>query len=142
MRADLCIELDVGGAEADEASEEGLVQVAVLLEGHVLDHRGQLVVVPYQNHTLQPAVPILLPLHPHKYIGSVMTPPPDRNMCHGHFGELQAFYSGLNTVKNPLVIFSNYWSQRSFQRASPTVLTAQLLPSSASILMRQYMWRI
>lgn len=65
-QADLCIELDVGGAEADEASEEGLVQVAVLLEGHVLDHRGQLVVVPYQDHTLQPAVPILLPLNPYK----------------------------------------------------------------------------
>ena len=64
--ADLCIELDVGGAKADEASEEGLVQVAIFLEGHVLHNRGQLVVVSYQDHTLQPAVAILLPLQPYK----------------------------------------------------------------------------
>lgn len=65
--ADLCIELDVGGAEADEAGEEGLVQVAVLLEGHVLDHRRQLVVVPYEDDSLQPAVPVLLSLQPHNH---------------------------------------------------------------------------
>ena len=59
----LSIELDVGGAQADESGEEGLIQVAVLLESHVLDHGGQLVVVSNQDHTLQPAVPILLPLH-------------------------------------------------------------------------------
>ncbi len=59
----LSIELDVRGPQADESGEEGLIQVAVLLEGHVLDHRGQLVVVPNQDHTLQPTVPILLPLH-------------------------------------------------------------------------------
>ncbi len=59
----LSIELDVRGPQADESGEEGLIQVAVLLEGHVLDHRGQLVVVPNQDHTLQPAVAILLPLH-------------------------------------------------------------------------------
>lgn len=41
----LSVELDVGRAQADKAGEQGLVQVAVLLEGHVLDHRRQLVVV-------------------------------------------------------------------------------------------------
>ena len=63
----LCIELDVGGAEADEAGEEGLVQVAVLLEGHVFNHRRQLVVVPYEDDSLQPAVPILLSLQAGTY---------------------------------------------------------------------------
>ena len=58
----LGVELDVGCAKADEAGEEGLIQMAVLLEGHVLDHRRQLVVVPYQNHPLQPTVPVFLPL--------------------------------------------------------------------------------
>ena len=66
-KADLCIQLDVGGAQANEACEEGLVQVAVLLEGHVLDNRGQLVVVSYQDHTLQSTVIIFLPLQPYKY---------------------------------------------------------------------------
>lgn len=60
--AHLCIELDVGGAEADEAGEEGLVQMTVLLEGHVLNHRRQLVVVPNQDDSLQPAITILLSL--------------------------------------------------------------------------------
>lgn len=60
--AHLCIELDVGGAKADEAGEEGLVQMTILLKGHVLDHRRQLVVVPDQDDTLQPAIPILLSL--------------------------------------------------------------------------------
>lgn len=59
----LSIELDVRGPQADESGEKGLIQVAVLLEGHVLDHGGQLVVVTNQDHTLQPAVAILLPLH-------------------------------------------------------------------------------
>ena len=54
--------MDVGGAQADEAGEEGLVQVAVLLEGHVLDDRRQLMVVAYEDDTLQPAVAILLSL--------------------------------------------------------------------------------
>lgn len=51
--------------------------MAVLLEGHVLDDRGQLVVVSNQDHTLQPAVAILLPLQPYKYIDSVVTRCPD-----------------------------------------------------------------
>ena len=58
----LRIELDVGCAEADEAREQRLVQVAVLLDCHVLHHRRQLVVVPDQDHALEPVVPILLAL--------------------------------------------------------------------------------
>jgi hypothetical protein len=42
----LCVELHVGRAQSDEPREQRLVQVAVLLEGHVLHHRRQLVVVP------------------------------------------------------------------------------------------------
>ena len=61
----LCIELHVGGAQADKAGEEGLIQVAVLLEGHVLHHGRQLVVVSYKNHPLQPRHPIVLLLHCH-----------------------------------------------------------------------------
>ena len=55
----LSVELDVGGAQADEAGEQGLVQVAVLLEGHVLDYGRQLVVVAYQDHPLQPCHAII-----------------------------------------------------------------------------------
>jgi hypothetical protein len=58
----LGVELDEGRAEAHEAGEEGLVEVAVLLEGHVLDHGRQLVVVAYQDHPLQPRHAILLVL--------------------------------------------------------------------------------
>ena len=58
----LGVELDEGRAEAHEAGEEGLVEVAVLLEGHVLDHGRQLVVVPYQDHPLQPRHAVLLVL--------------------------------------------------------------------------------
>ena len=54
--------MNVGCAKADEAGEEGLIQMAVLLEGHVLHHRRQLMVVSYQDHTLQSTVPIFLPL--------------------------------------------------------------------------------
>lgn len=59
----LGIELDIGSAEAHKAREEGLVEVAVLLEGHVLDHGRQLVVVAYQNHPLEPRHTFLLVLH-------------------------------------------------------------------------------
>ena len=59
----LGIELDEGGAQAHEAREEGLVQVAVALEGHILHHGGQLVVVPDERHPLQPAAPVLGFLH-------------------------------------------------------------------------------
>ena len=57
--AHLGVELDEGGAQAHEAREQGLVQVAVALEGHVLHHRGQLVVVPDQRDPLEPAAPVL-----------------------------------------------------------------------------------
>ena len=49
----LSVELDIGRAQADKAGEQGLVQVAVLLEGHVLHHWGQLLVVPNQDDPLQ-----------------------------------------------------------------------------------------
>lgn len=58
----LRVELDVGRAEADEAREQRLVQVTVLLYRHVLDHGGQLVVVPDQDDALQPVVTVLLAL--------------------------------------------------------------------------------
>jgi hypothetical protein len=60
----LRVELDVGRAQAHKAREQGLVQVAVLLEGHVLDHGRQLVVVPDQGDPLQPRHAILLVLRP------------------------------------------------------------------------------
>ena len=52
----LRVELDVRRAEADEAREERLVQVRVLLEGHVLHHGRQLVVVANQDDALESAV--------------------------------------------------------------------------------------
>ena len=67
--AHLSIELHVGRAEPHEAGEERLVQVAVLLEGHVLDHGRQLVVVPNQDHPLQPAHAVLLPLQEFESLG-------------------------------------------------------------------------
>ena len=57
--------------------------MAVLLEGHVLHHRGQLVVVSYQDDALQPAVAILLPLQPYKFIGSAVTAHPESETCFG-----------------------------------------------------------
>jgi hypothetical protein len=61
-KPDLGIELDVGCSQAHEACEEGLVQVAVLLEGHVFDHGGQLMVITNQDDPFQPTHSILLPL--------------------------------------------------------------------------------
>ena len=58
----LSVELHIGHAQPHKSGKQALVQVAVLLEGHVLDNRGQLVVVADQTHTLQAAVPILLTL--------------------------------------------------------------------------------
>lgn len=49
------IYLHRGRPEAHEPREEALVELAVLLEGHGLDDRGQLVVVSDQDHALQPA---------------------------------------------------------------------------------------
>eukprot|EP00906_Rhabdomonas_costata_P018530 RCo027050 len=51
----LCVELDCGHPQPDQSGEEALVHVGILLEGHVLHHRGKLVVVPDQHHPLQPA---------------------------------------------------------------------------------------
>jgi len=39
--------------EANEPGEQGLVEVAVLLQGQVLHYRGELTVVPDQTHPLQ-----------------------------------------------------------------------------------------
>ena len=64
QRTHLRIELDVGCAEANEAREQGLVQVAVLLDRHVLHHRRELVVVANQDDALQPVMPVLLALQP------------------------------------------------------------------------------
>ena len=55
----LRIELDVGSSKANKAREERLVQVGELLECHVLHHRWQLIVVPNQGNTLQPASAVL-----------------------------------------------------------------------------------
>lgn len=59
---DLGVELDVRRSKANKSSEERLVQVAVLLEGHILHDRRQLVVIPNQDDSLQPTNTILLPL--------------------------------------------------------------------------------
>lgn len=50
--AEMIIYLDCRCAEAHEAREEALVQLAVLLERHGFHHRGKLVVVPDQDHAL------------------------------------------------------------------------------------------
>lgn len=47
--------LDGWRPEPNEACEEALVELAVLLEGHGLYDRGELVMVSDENHTLQPA---------------------------------------------------------------------------------------
>mmetsp|Transcript_21009 Transcript_21009/g.67708 ORF Transcript_21009/g.67708 Transcript_21009/m.67708 type:complete len:287 (+) Transcript_21009:640-1500(+) len=51
--AALRVQLHRGGSEAEEAREEGLVEAAVLLEGHAFHHGRQLVVVADQNHALE-----------------------------------------------------------------------------------------
>ena len=58
--ARLRIELGVWRAKAHEAREQRLVKVAVLLERHVLDHGRQLVVIPDQDHALEPRNAVLL----------------------------------------------------------------------------------
>ena len=50
---DLSIELDVGVPQAHEAREKRLVHARVLLEGHVLNHGRELVVVPNEHHALE-----------------------------------------------------------------------------------------
>lgn len=55
----LSVELNSRHAESHESGEEALLHVAVLLKGHVLDDRWQLVVVPNHDPPLQPVVPIL-----------------------------------------------------------------------------------
>lgn len=54
----LCIKVNSGHSQADKAGEERLLHVGVLLEGHVLDDGGELVVVPDHDPTLQPAVAV------------------------------------------------------------------------------------
>ena len=49
-----CLHLHSGSTEADEAREQALVKLAVLLESHGLHHGRKLVVVPDQNDALQP----------------------------------------------------------------------------------------
>mmetsp|Transcript_30411 Transcript_30411/g.51334 ORF Transcript_30411/g.51334 Transcript_30411/m.51334 type:complete len:474 (+) Transcript_30411:569-1990(+) len=53
--AALLVEQDVGHPQTDEAGEQRLVQLAVLLQACVLHHRGQLVVVSNQAHPQQAA---------------------------------------------------------------------------------------
>lgn len=57
--AALCIQIDSGHSEAYKSGKERLLHVGVLLEGHVLDNRRQLVVVSNHDPTFQPAVAIL-----------------------------------------------------------------------------------
>lgn len=63
----LCIQVYGGNSQAHKSSEERLLHVGVLLEGHVLDDRGQLVVVSNHNPTLQSAVTILWVLVKRRY---------------------------------------------------------------------------
>lgn len=51
----LSIEVHGGYSETHNSGEEGLLHVGVLLEGHVLDDGGQLVVVPNHNPALESA---------------------------------------------------------------------------------------
>lgn len=55
----LCVQIYGGHSQAHKSGEERLLHVGVLLEGHVLDNRGQLVMVTNHDPTLQPAVAIL-----------------------------------------------------------------------------------
>jgi hypothetical protein len=64
-RAPLRIQLHVGCPQPHESRKQGLVQVTVLLEGHVLDHRGQLVVVPNEDDAFEAADAVLLALQDH-----------------------------------------------------------------------------
>lgn len=61
----LCIKLHVRCAKAYEAREQALVKVAVLLEGHVLNHWWQLMMVTNQDDALQASDAIFLPLQHH-----------------------------------------------------------------------------
>ncbi|TNN39069.1 hypothetical protein EYF80_050761 [Liparis tanakae] len=55
----LSVQIDSRDSQAHKSGEEGLLHVGVLLEGHVLDNRGQLVVVSNHDPAFQPAVAIL-----------------------------------------------------------------------------------
>jgi hypothetical protein len=55
----LRVELQVRDAQPHEAREQGLVQVRVLLERHVFDHRRQLVVVADHDDALQAAAALV-----------------------------------------------------------------------------------
>ena len=54
----MSVEVDSGDAEPDETREERLLHIGVLLEGHVLDDRWQLVVVTDHDPALQAVVTV------------------------------------------------------------------------------------
>ena len=55
----MSVQVDSGHTQAHEACEEGLLHVGELLEGHVLDDGGQLVVVANHDPPLQAVVAVL-----------------------------------------------------------------------------------
>ncbi len=68
----LGVQLEVWHAKPDEAGEEGLIQVAVLLEGHVLHDRRQLMVIANEDDPFQTRQPILLLLQDDPSILTIM----------------------------------------------------------------------
>lgn len=48
----LCIEFNIGRSQPNEASKQTLIQMTVLLEGHVLYYWWQLVMITNQYDTL------------------------------------------------------------------------------------------
>lgn len=55
----LSIQVYGGHSQPHKSGEERLLHVGVFLEGHVLDNRGQLVMVTDHDPALQPAVAVL-----------------------------------------------------------------------------------
>lgn len=55
----LGVELHIRHSEPDHSREQALLHIAVLLEGHVLDHRRQLVMVADHDPPLQPGATVL-----------------------------------------------------------------------------------
>jgi hypothetical protein len=54
-RTTLTIKIDCGNSKSHNSGEQGLLHVGVLLEGHVLDNRGQLVVITNHDPPLKTA---------------------------------------------------------------------------------------
>ena len=54
----MSVKVNSWNAQPDKTREEGLFHVGVLLEGHVLDDRRKLVVIPYHDPSLQPVVSV------------------------------------------------------------------------------------